>query len=106
MTRGLSSLKNIVYRLFYKLDFFCLSKLQTDAKLCSTERDIFQEGYFMNFDVAMVAFNIFKSRTKASEVLMCFLQKNCTRTNNFIYNIWQQINISKVNTYYLNSRFC
>ena len=29
---------------------------------------------------------------------MCFLQKNCTRINNFMYNIWQQISIYKVNT--------
>ena len=29
---------------------------------------------------------------------MCFLQKNCTRINTFMYNIWQQISIYKVNT--------
>ena len=64
MKKRLSSLKNIVYRFIFKSDFFCLSKLQTDAKLCSTERDIFQEGCFLKFECGNGDIQYFEKQNK------------------------------------------
>ena len=83
MTTGLSSLKNIVCRFIYKLDFFCLSKLQTDAKLCSTESDIFQEGCFVKFECGNGDFQYFENRTKTFEVFSMFSAKELYKNKQF-----------------------
>ena len=100
MKRGLSCLKNIVYRLFYKLNFLVPASYKLMPNYVPLKETFFEEGRLMKIECGNDCIQYFEKQNKGLRLRfsMCFLQKNCTRINTFMYNIWQQISIYKVNT--------